>query len=290
MTKLALTVASILFAVLFVGVSGCARAKPIISTTYLPDGEINIAYSQMLAASGGTGGYNWSVTSGTLPDGLSLDSSTGVIGGTPNTAGVYSFTVRVTDSNGDSENATLSITIQPPPSIDVTSLPDGEVNGAYAQFPIEISGGSGNYSDWSIKSGNLPGGLSLGSADGVIFGKPTTAGTFSFTIQVTDSNGVTATQALSITIVAAPSITTTSLPDGEVNIAYSQTLGAIGGSGDYSSWAITSGTLPAGLSLDASTGVINGTPTTAGVSSIIIQLTDSGGSVTTQALSITIVP
>lgn len=290
MRKPALTVVSIIFAVLFVSVSGCAKAKPIISTTYLPDGEINIAYSQALEASGGSGGYNWSVTSGTLPDGLSLDSSTGVISGTPTAANVYSFTVRVTDSNGASGNSALSINIQPPPSIDITSLPDGEVNGAYSQFPIEVSGGSGNYTDWSITSGNLPGGLSLGSADGVIFGKPTTAGAFSFTIQVTDNNGVTATQALTITIVAAPSITTASLPDGEVNIAYSQTLGAIGGSGDYTTWAITSGTLPAGLSLDASTGVISGTPTTAGSSSVIIQLTDSGGSVTTQALSITIVP
>jgi hypothetical protein len=86
----------------------------------------------------------------------------------------------------------------------------------------------------------------------------------------------------------APSITATSLPNGEVNIAYSQTLGASGGSGTYSSWSITSGTLPVGLSLNSSTGVISGTPTTAGTSSFTIQVTDSLGGTGSGNLSITI--
>ena len=86
----------------------------------------------------------------------------------------------------------------------------------------------------------------------------------------------------------APSITTTSLPNGAVNVAYSQTLGASGGSGTYSSWSITSGTLPVGLSLNSATGVISGTPTTTGTSSFTVQVADSLSGTATQALSITI--
>ena len=86
----------------------------------------------------------------------------------------------------------------------------------------------------------------------------------------------------------APSITTTSLPNGEVSIAYSQTLGASGGSGTYSSWSITSGTLPVGLSLNSATGVISGTPTTTGTSSFTVQVADSLGGTGSEDLSITI--
>ena len=87
---------------------------------------------------------------------------------------------------------------------------------------------------------------------------------------------------------STPSITTSSLPDGTVNIAYSQTLAASGGSGTYTTWAITSGALPAELSIASSTGVISGTSTTAGTSSFTVQVTDSKGVTGSLNLSITI--
>src|SRR5208283_4784413 len=96
----------------------------------------------------------------------------------------------------------------------------------------------------------------------------------------------TATQALSITINAALTITTTSLPGGEAGVGYSQTLAASGGTTPYT-WSVSAGTLPAGLSL-SSAGVISGTPTTAGTSSFTVQVADSAGGKATQALSITI--
>lgn len=83
------------------------------------------------------------------------------------------------------------------------------------------------------------------------------------------------TGTLTISAVATPTISTTSLPDGTVSTAYSTTLTATGGSGTYSTWALTSGTLPAGISLTAGTGVIAGTPTIAGTTSLVFTVTDS---------------
>jgi hypothetical protein len=86
--------------------------SPMITTTSLLAGKVNIAYSQTLAASGGSGIYTaWSVTSGALPGGLTLAPSTGVISGTPTTAGTFNFTVKVTDSNNATATQTLSIVI-----------------------------------------------------------------------------------------------------------------------------------------------------------------------------------
>jgi hypothetical protein len=294
MRKLPLIFIAVVGIALLAGLPGCggkaAPALAIITTSPLPNGEVSIAYSETLKASGGSGTYiTWSVTAGTLPDGLSLDASTGNISGTPTTAGTSTITVQVTDSTGRTATEDLSITIAGAPTIITTSpLPNGEVGIAYLEF-LEASGGSGIYTTWSITAGTLPDGLSLTASLGIIHGTPTITTTSTITVQVTDSNGLTGTQDLSITIAAAPTITTTSpLPDGEVGIAYSKTLEASGGSGTYTTWSITAGALPDGLSLGASTGVISGTPTAATTSIIIVQVTDSNGLTGVQYLSITI--
>ncbi|HET9179240.1 MAG TPA: Ig domain-containing protein, partial [Terriglobia bacterium] len=144
----------------------------------------------------------------------------------------------------------------------------------------------GSYT-WSISAGSLPAGLTLNTSTGAITGTPTTAGTSNFTAKVTDSNSRTATQNLSITVNAALSITTTSLPSGTVGTAYSSTLAATGGTGSYT-WSISAGSLPAGLTLNTSTGAITGTPTTAGTSNFTAKVTDSNSRTATQNLSITI--
>jgi len=143
-----------------------------------------------------------------------------------------------------------------------------------------------------VATGTLPAGLNL-SAPGVISGTPTAAGASSFTVRVTDSASpaATATQALSLTVTAAPvalAVTTTSVANGAVGSAYSQTLTATGGTTPYT-WAVASGTLPAGLNLSAA-GVIGGTPTAAATSSFTVRVTDSATPAVTaaQALSLTV--
>jgi Putative Ig domain len=262
-------------------------SPPSITTSSLPSWTAGVAYSQTLAATGGTAPYTWTTILGTLPWGLSLNSS-GVISGTPATAGgPTSVTFQVTDSANKTANKSLSITINPSPSIATVSLTNGAVGVAYAQT-LSVTGGTSPYT-WSIASGSLPSGLSISSSGGVS-GTPTSGGgPTSITFQVKDLTGATATKTMSIMITTPPSISTGSLPNGTVGTAYSQTLTATGGTTAYS-WTIVTGSLPAGLFLSSS-GVISGTPTAAvSSSSVTFQVTDNNNLTATKVLSITTAP
>ncbi len=182
----------------------------VVTTLSLSNGVIGVYYDQQLNAEGGSppqpGGYSWSLYSGSLPDGLNLQSG-GFITGTPTSPGMSSFTVQVDDQNGDTTTKGLSLTISSGVlQVTTTSLPFGVTNFSYSQ-QLTASGGqpfpSGNYS-WTNLTGKLPPGLSL-ATNGVISGTPTVLGTSNITFRVTDSLSATATQALSLAIV--PQIT-----------------------------------------------------------------------------------
>ncbi len=266
-------------------------APPSITTSSLPAGTVGVAYTTSLAATNGVASYTWSVTVGTLPAGLTLAASTGAITGTPTALGTSTFTVQVKDADNFTATAALSIKINPAPvSITTTSLPNGVVNASYSAT-LQSTGGAPPIT-WSVTAGALPTGLILNAATGAITGTPTTAGTSNFSVQAADSStpALTATKALSITVIPVLSITTSSLPNGITSTAYSATLQSTGGVTPVA-WSVTVGLLPAGLSLNASTGAITGTPTTAGTSSFTVQAADSGTpqQKVTKALSITIV-
>ncbi len=224
-----------------------------------PGGEVNVAYTDQLTVTGGTSPFTWSVSSGSLPPGLTLNASTGLLSGTPTTAGTYSFTVKVTDSSGLSDTEPVTVTIIPGPSMNFAAPPGGWTNTVYG-YTLTESGGTAPFT-WSVSSGSLPAGISL-SPDGNLSGTPTATGTSSFTVKVTDANGQSATQATSITVAAGVSTTFAAPPTAVVNTAYSYTLTAAGGTTPYT-WSVNAGTLPAGLTL-SSAGVLSGTPTTTG--------------------------
>src|SRR6478672_2369718 len=281
------------------GDSGPTPSSLAITTTSLPEGEINQPYSASLSGSGGALPYNWSV-SPALPANLSLDTATGAIAGTPTTPATTTHTFTLRDSSAPSQTVqqTFSLTINAAPAvlaITTTSLPTGTVNQVYNR-PVVASGGTPPLA-WNIVAGagTLPQGLNLNQSTGAISGTPTIAGTSSFTVRVQDAGGQSDTQALSITISQAPpppnppSITTTTLLPGTVGVPYSQPVEATGGTGALT-WSIVAGTgtLPQNLNLNQINGVISGTPTAAGTSSFTVRVQDAGGLADTQALSITI--
>lgn len=275
-------------------------AMPSITTTSLPAGTEGTAYSQSITETGGAGTPTFSVSTGSLPAGLTLSSS-GAISGTPTGPNqTSSFTVKVTDgSTVTPQSATqpLSITINlpGPPSITTTSLPAGVEGTAYNQT-VAATGGLAPLT-LTTSTGSLPPGLTMSSA-GAITGTPTGPnGTSNFTVKVTDSSNPpqTATQALSIAInlPAPPTISPTTLPGGNVGTPYSQTLTGSSGLAPYS-WTVSSGALPAGLGITTGSGTtatISGTPTTQQSNvAFTIQVTDSSNPSQhgTQAYTVTI--
>ncbi len=246
-------------------------AAPVITTATLPSGTVGVAYSQTLAATGGTAPYSWAVTAGGLPGGLSLSTS-GVISGTPSAAGTFSFTVTLTDADGVTATKALTLTVISGLTITTPSpLPTGEVNVVYSET-LAASGGVAPYS-WIVTAGALPPGLTLLSA-GAIIGTPSTAGTYSFTVQASDSSHLTTSAAFTLTIASALIISTPStLNGGSQGASYTQTLAASGGVSPYT-WAVSGGALPPGLSLSTG-GVITGIPTATGTFVVTIKVTDT---------------
>ncbi len=259
----------------------------------LPSATYNVAYTGSVAATGGAGALTYGVTAGALPTGLSLNTATGAITGTPTSATTFSFTVTAADGFGDSSSQAYSIAVSYPGlKVAAATLPAGYVGSTYPTTALAATGGSGTGYTWALANGSaLPAGLTL-SAAGSISGKPSgAAGTTNFSVVVTDSASNTANGSFSITVNAGVSITTaTTLPAGYVGSSYSQQLAATGGSGAGYAWAVSNGSsLPGGLTL-TSGGLLSGKPTTAGTPSFSITVTDSAQNTASATFTVTISP
>jgi hypothetical protein len=248
------------------------------------------AYSQTLTVSGGTTPFgNWSISVGSLPAGLTLNASTGVISGTNVTGSTQTFTASITDTNGVVASKSLTITVNAVPSISTSSLATATVGETGYSQTVTATGGTTPYQTWSIVSGNLPSGLTINALSGVISGTVgASATTQTFTVQVLDANSVAATKSLTITVNVAPSITTSTLnsaTDSQTN--YTQTLVGSGGTTPYT-WSVSVGSLPAGLTLNASTGVISGSNVTGTTQTFTIQLMDNNAVIATKQFTLTV--
>ena len=253
----------------------------------LPNGTQATAYSQTVGATGGTAPYSFAVISGALPTGLSLNTSSGAISGTPSASGAYNFTIRATDANSNIGSQAYTVNIAPVPlTVNPTTLPNGTQGSVYTQT-VTTSGGTGPYT-YTVTSGALPAGLSINVNSGAITGTPSAAGPYNFTIQSTDSTSNTGSRAYAVSIgTISLALNPATLPNGTQGTAYNQNVTATGGTGPYT-YAVSSGALPAGLSLNSGSGAISGTPSGSGASSFTVQATDSNGNIGSRPYNVNI--
>ncbi|MBL8113854.1 MAG: IPTL-CTERM sorting domain-containing protein [Acidobacteria bacterium] len=261
----------------------CPACSPIVvSPAALPNGSVGTPYSQTISATGGAAPYTFTLISGSLPPGLTLAPSTGLLSGTPTTTGSFTFTVRATDANNCFGSQVYTIVINAPacPTILVSpaTLPPAVAGSLYSQT-ITASGGTPPYV-FTITSGALPPGLTLvpsGPSTALLSGTPTSSGAFSFTVTATDS-ALCFGSRLYTAQVNCPviSLSPATLPNGTLGQLYSQAITATGGTPPYT-YGLLTGSLPPGLSLAPATGLISGTPTQAGSFTFTVRATDSVG-------------
>ena len=254
----------------------------VTSATSYP-GIVNEGFSYQAAASGGTGSYTFSITGGTLPAGLSLNASTGLISGTPTATGNSTVTLLATDTNGNTGSESLAISIF---AVGITSKLNviAVDNNTFSyQLTASESGYSGTYT-YSIINGTLPTGLTLNGSTGVISGTPTATGSTTVSVQVSDGTN-TGSALLTITVNTV-GVTSATSANAIQNYAFSYQIVAAGGTTPYTYAAATS--LPAGLSLNTASGLISGTPTTLGSTKFSFTVTDHNGNTAQGSVTINV--
>ena len=243
----------------------------ITTNTTIKSG-VHIPFTETLQETGAKSAVTWSVTSGHLPDGLSLNSSTGTISGTPTTVGFTATTIQAADA-GAANVQTFLFFVVDKVSI-VGTLNVGYSGRIYSGF-LQASGGSSSYS-WTLASGTLPPGLIL-NPSGAISGTPRQVGSYEFTAEVSDLAipQFVATQAMTMEIRVPPfGLANVQAPTAPIDVPYHSQVSISGGTPPYT-LAITSGSLPAGLSLDPASGYIDGTPTQIGTFNFAVTGTDT---------------
>ncbi|MBB2775704.1 UNVERIFIED_ORG: outer membrane autotransporter protein [Comamonas terrigena] len=192
------------------------------------NGNAGSSFSQSFSASGGLAPYHFAaltITAGSLPTGLSYNTATGTLSGTPTSAGIVSFQITATDSTTGtgpaSQTGNYTLTIAAPTiTVNPGTLPNATIGAGYSQT-VSASGGTAPYG-YTVSTGSLPTGLTLNSANGSISGTPTAQGSFSFTITATDTNTFTSARSYTVTVQVsaptAPPVTVSTGPNQPVTI------------------------------------------------------------------------
>lgn len=264
-----------------------ATVEVMVASRSLPPAALGAQYDAQLLAVGGIEPYTWtSVRS--VPGGLTVRPD-GRVTGTPELAGDETLTVQVRDAAGDTATADVLLTIIDPQrrvAITQTPLPVAMIGIELCEVRMFATGGVTPYR-WSIVDGDA-GGLEL-SEDGELCGVPPAAGRFPFVVQVADAEGRVDTSGFTLEVTAEGGVrvSTTTLGDATVGVAYEATLRAQGGRPPYS-WALLSGDLPEGITLSAE-GLLSGTPTTVGSAAFIAEATDGNGAKARAPLAVHVV-
>jgi hypothetical protein len=269
------------------GVAGTpVTPAPLSITTTFPltAGRVGVAYNVALAGTGGTAPYTWSVSSGALPTGLTLNSD-GVLSGIPEAPGTAAFTVQLMDANNISETVETELIIQAFFITTASPLTGGLVGAVYPETTFAATGGTAPYI-WSVSSGSLPPGLAL-SPSGILVGTPTAAGSHTFTVQISDTNSFTATKEFTLTVIQITIDTPSPLPSAVKDVPYVTNFSGTGGTAP--TWTVSAGDEPVGLTLSEA-GVLSGTPTATitTTSTFTVQITDDAEVVVTKEFSLTV--
>jgi large repetitive protein len=281
---------------LFASESGCGAGSTESTSSPPPTEIITIAgasniqcvqtvpFSLTLQAQGNSSPVTWSVTFGQLPTGLSLDSSSGTISGIPTAGNFSSVTIQVADAKA---NASKQFFFTLWSKLTINPVSPGPAH-LYAPYSLSISGQSSSaIASWAISSGQLPPGLSFTVSPSnldfaLVSGAPTQTGTFSFTVQAQDYTlPQTATMNVTIIVDNHLAITKSLLKNGGQNQAYLDSFTAVNGTPPLQ-WSV-SGNFPSGLSVNAASGQITGTPTDFGSFAYSVSVTDSSTTVQSDA-------
>jgi len=255
----------------------------------LPAGAVNQSYNAVLAVSGGSSPYHFSVKTGVLPAGISLNPATGAFSGTPTTAGNFSFEVIVTDfplpdvgsqrfavvvGNGGGDGH-VKVNVSP---TSVTLFSNQK-----QQFTATVSGTSNTAVTWSATAGSV-------NANG-LYTAPTVNSQTNVVVTATSNADTTKSASAAVTVDPVnnqgPQITTGALPQGQQGDTYSQVFTATGGTTPYN-WSVSAGTPPPGIAINPN-GDLAGMPTTVGTYSFTVMVTDATGKTATGNFSVTVI-
>jgi formylglycine-generating enzyme required for sulfatase activity len=257
----------------------------------LPDGQVLTTYNATLTTRGGIAPVTITRISGNLSTGLTQSGTR--ISGTPTVAGNATFTLQAKDKNGATANRTFTLPVAPydlSVSADSPSVVNGTVNQPLSSDPFNADGGDGDYT-WSI-SGTKPSWLSINRDSGVLSGTSNATGNWTVNVVVTDGSRQTANKTCTVSIgLGEPPLldSTQQLPAGMVGVPYpNPAINADGGLEPYRFTLKNGSPLPAGLSINATTGVISGTPSAAGNTTTTIVVTGANGASAERAYAIRI--
>ena len=205
---------------------------------------------------------------GTLPAGVSFNSTTGVLSGTPTASGSFSITMGATNGVGSGATQPFTLTVNAAPTI-TSGASKVFVKGVAGSFTVTATGyPAPTFSE----TGTLPTGITLNSS-GVLSGTSTQTGSFPVTMTATNGVGTDATQNFTVNVVAAPVFTSANNATFTTAGSNSFTVSASGFPAP--TFAVTTGTLPSGVTLNSTTGVLSGTPAATGVTSVTITATNA---------------